>query len=98
MSNILWAQGRVDRERVLVVQLSGVVRGIPNTALAGFHHLAYSIRVPAVSFSGWAIWENTMTETSPINASGSSASLLLGRKLDSIPFSAYHVMLILVLG
>jgi MFS family permease len=51
-----------------------------------------------VSFSGVAIWENTMTETSPITASGNSASLLLGRKLDSIPFSAYHVLLIVVLG
>ena len=39
-----------------------------------------------------------MTETSPINPSGNSASLLLGRKLDSIPFSAYHVLLIVVLG
>jgi len=39
-----------------------------------------------------------MTETSPITASGNSASLLLGRKLDSIPFSAYHVLLIVVLG
>jgi hypothetical protein len=42
-----------------------------------------------VSFSGLTIWESTMTETSPINASGSSASL---------PFSAYHVLLIVVLG
>jgi hypothetical protein len=39
-----------------------------------------------------------MTETSPITAAGNSASLLLGRKLDSIPFSAYHVQLIVVLG
>jgi MFS family permease len=30
--------------------------------------------------------------------SGASASLLLGRKLDSIPFSIYHVQIILVLG
>jgi MFS family permease len=30
--------------------------------------------------------------------SGLSASHLLGRKLDSIPFSAYHVVLIVVLG
>ena len=29
---------------------------------------------------------------------GTSASLILGRKLDSIPFSPYHVILILVLG
>jgi hypothetical protein len=27
-----------------------------------------------------------------------SASAILGRKLDSIPFSAYHVAVILVLG
>ena len=39
-----------------------------------------------------------MTEGSLIAASDSSASLLLGRKLDSIPFSAYHLQLILVLG
>ena len=30
--------------------------------------------------------------------SGSSASAILGRKLDSIPFSAFHVAVILVLG
>lgn len=29
---------------------------------------------------------------------GESAGLILGRKLDSIPFSAYHIVLILVLG
>jgi MFS transporter, putative metabolite:H+ symporter len=45
-----------------------------------------------------AIWENTMTETSPIPASGNSASVVLGRKLDSIPFSTYHLQIILVLG
>jgi MFS family permease len=39
-----------------------------------------------------------MTEGSSIAASSNSASLLLGRKLDSIPFSAYHLQLILVLG
>ena len=39
-----------------------------------------------------------MTEISPTNAFGNSASLLLGRKLDSIPFSTYHVLLIVVLG
>ena len=39
-----------------------------------------------------------MTETSPIATSGNSASLLLGRKLDSIPFSIYHLQIILVLG
>ncbi len=31
-------------------------------------------------------------------ASTQTASYLLGRKLDSIPFSAYHVLLIVVLG
>src|SRR5580704_15731174 len=39
-----------------------------------------------------------MTETSAIPAAGNSASVALGRKLDSIPFSAYHVALIAVLG
>ena len=39
-----------------------------------------------------------MTEASPIASSGNSASLLLGRTIDSIPFSAYHLQLILVLG
>ena len=39
-----------------------------------------------------------MTETSPIATTGNSASLLLGRTLDSIPFSIYHLQLILVLG
>jgi MFS transporter, putative metabolite:H+ symporter len=38
-----------------------------------------------------------MTEASPF-APGNSASDFLGRKLDSIPFSAYHLRLILVLG
>src|SRR5215813_11539280 len=38
-----------------------------------------------------------MENASPVG-SGDSASLLLGRKLDSIPFSAYHLQLILVLG
>jgi hypothetical protein len=45
-----------------------------------------------------AIWESAMTETSPIATSGNSASLLLGRTLDGIPFSTYHLQLILVLG
>jgi MFS family permease len=39
-----------------------------------------------------------VTEASPIATSDNSASLLLGRKLDSIPFGAYHLQLILVLG
>jgi AAHS family 4-hydroxybenzoate transporter-like MFS transporter len=45
-----------------------------------------------------AIWKNTMTEASPLTSPGNSASLLLGRTIDSIPFSAYHLQLILVLG
>jgi hypothetical protein len=44
------------------------------------------------------ISENAMAEGSLIAASDNSASLLLGRKLDSIPFNAYHLQLILVLG
>jgi len=39
-----------------------------------------------------------MMENPPLVGSGVSASLLLGRKLDSIPFSIYHVQIILVLG
>ena len=38
-----------------------------------------------------------MEDASPVG-SGGSASLLLGRKLDSIPFSLYHLQIILVLG
>jgi hypothetical protein len=49
-------------------------------------------------FSGLAIWKNTMTEASPLTSPGNSASLLLGRTIDSIPFSAYHLQLILGLG
>jgi MFS family permease len=45
-----------------------------------------------------AIWEDTMMENASLVGSGDSASLLLGRKLDSIPFSIYHVLIILVLG
>jgi hypothetical protein len=45
-----------------------------------------------------AIWEDTMMENAPLVGSGNSASLLLGRKLDSIPFSIYHVQIILVLA
>ena len=39
-----------------------------------------------------------MMENASLVGSGDSASLLLGRKLDSIPFSIYHVQIILVLG
>ena len=37
-------------------------------------------------------------ENASLVGSGASASLLLGRKLDSIPFSIYHLQIILVLG
>ena len=37
-------------------------------------------------------------ENASLVGSGDSASLSLGRKLDSIPFSIYHVQIILVLG
>ena len=39
-----------------------------------------------------------MMENASLVGSGNSGSLLLGRKLDSIPFSIYHVQIILVLG
>ena len=39
-----------------------------------------------------------MSTTGFAGRSGIPASHILGRKLDSIPFSAYHVMVILVLG
>jgi MFS family permease len=39
-----------------------------------------------------------MAEIRPIGRSGTAASFLLGRKLDSIPFSAYHVLIIAVLA
>src|ERR1700686_2152670 len=55
-------------------------------------------RISQVPFSGLAIWEDAVMENAPLVGSGASASLLLGRKLDSIPFSIYHVQIILVLG
>jgi MFS family permease len=39
-----------------------------------------------------------MSPTGIVGSSGIPASHILGRKLDSIPFSAYHVTVILVLG
>jgi len=39
-----------------------------------------------------------MMEDASSVGSGASGSLLLGRKLDSIPFSIYHLQIILVLG
>src|ERR1700688_4285332 len=39
-----------------------------------------------------------MTATSGIGTAAIPASHVLGRKLDSIPFSPFHLMVILVLG
>jgi MFS transporter, putative metabolite transport protein len=39
-----------------------------------------------------------MAEIRPIDRSATPASFVLGRKLDSIPFSGYHVLIITVLG
>jgi MFS family permease len=39
-----------------------------------------------------------MAEIRPIGRSPTAAGFVLGRKLDSIPFSAYHTMLIAVLA
>jgi putative MFS transporter len=39
-----------------------------------------------------------MTATGAVGIAATPASHVLGRKLDSIPFSAYHVVLIVVLG
>jgi hypothetical protein len=44
-----------------------------------------------VPFCGLAIGEDTRMENAPLAGSGASASFLLGRKLDSIPFSIYHI-------
>jgi MFS family permease len=44
------------------------------------------------------IRENAMTESFATTTAGRSASYVLGRKLDSIPFSLYHLQVILVLG
>ena len=49
-------------------------------------------------FPGLAIWENAMTQASTLIGSDHSPGLLLGSKLDGIPFSAYHLQIILVLG
>jgi MFS transporter, putative metabolite:H+ symporter len=47
---------------------------------------------------GLAIWENAMTDAFAATAADRPASYVLGRKLDSIPFSLYHLQVILVLG
>jgi MFS family permease len=39
-----------------------------------------------------------MAEMRPVATSATSASHVLGRKLDSIPFSGYHILIIAVLG
>jgi hypothetical protein len=39
-----------------------------------------------------------MTEVRSIDGPSTAASFALGRKLDSIPFSAYHVSIITVLA
>jgi MFS transporter, putative metabolite:H+ symporter len=39
-----------------------------------------------------------MAEIHPITRTASTASEVLGRKLDSIPFSGYHILIIAVLG
>src|ERR1700752_5402148 len=39
-------------------------------------------------------WEITMAEVCSFNLSGTAASFGLGCKLDSIPFSAYHLLII----
>jgi len=39
-----------------------------------------------------------MAEIRPIDRSAAPASFVLGRKLDSIPFSAYHILIIAVLA
>ncbi|MGH7047709.1 MAG: MFS transporter, partial [Stellaceae bacterium] len=39
-----------------------------------------------------------MAEIRPIGAAGVPAERVLGSKLDSIPFSSYHIVVILVLG
>jgi MFS family permease len=42
--------------------------------------------------------ERTIAAIGPTSLSATPASHVLGRKLDSIPFSAYHVVVIVVLG
>src|SRR6202045_5003489 len=43
-------------------------------------------------------WEVAMAEVRAIDRSAASASFVLGRKLDSIPFSGYHILIIAVLS
>jgi MFS family permease len=39
-----------------------------------------------------------MLQTRPLDRSANTAGFLLGRKLDSIPFSGYHILVIAVLA
>ena len=39
-----------------------------------------------------------MTAQSPLEMSGASASRMLGRKMDSIPFSSYQALIIFILA
>src|SRR5215467_3373693 len=48
--------------------------------------------------SRFDIWEVDMAEIGSTTGSAIPASLVLGRKLDSIPFSGYHVLIIAVLA
>jgi hypothetical protein len=47
---------------------------------------------------GSTSWEVAVAELRTIGRSANSASLTLGRKLDSSPFGPYHLMIIAVLG
>jgi hypothetical protein len=44
------------------------------------------------------IWEVAMAQVRSIGRSAAAAGFALGRKLDSIPFGAYHVAVIAVLA
>src|ERR1700733_9511428 len=45
-----------------------------------------------------AIWEVTMADAPPLGRLANTAGFLLGQKLDSIPFSGYHGLIIAVLA
>jgi hypothetical protein len=45
-----------------------------------------------------SIWEVAMAELRTVDSSATSASFVLGRKLDSIPFSSHHILIIAVLA
>jgi len=65
-----------------------------STGLAGLARFALPHGPP-----GSTIWEVTMVaEVRPIGRSASAAGFVLGRRLDSIPFSPYHAMVIAVLA